>query len=108
MSAPGTTPGRWRVSTSPITKARGIDIIAGYDRIVASVPVKPDYMSRRSHVEDANLIAAASDLFEALLLWQTYDDQDEADFAQAGPILLYARAINATRAALTKARGEAK
>ena len=56
---------------------------------------------------NANLIAAAPDLFEALLLWQAYDDQDEADFAQIGPMLLYARAIDATRAALAKARGEA-
>jgi hypothetical protein len=39
-------------------------------------------------------------LRSALMLWLAYDDQDEADFAQAGPMLLYARAIDATRAAL--------
>lgn len=42
----------------------------------------------------------AQALADALLLWRQYDDMDEADFAQVGPMLHYANAINATRAAL--------
>ena len=41
-----------------------------------------------------------AELEAALALWQAYDDLDEADFAQAGPMLHYARAIDATRTAL--------
>lgn len=40
-------------------------------------------------------------LESALALWLKYDNLDEADFSEAGPMLLYAEAINATRAILT-------
>lgn len=46
------------------------------------------------------------ELLEALEKWLAYDNLDEADFAQVGPMLLYAEAINATRAAIAKARGQ--
>lgn len=42
-------------------------------------------------------------LREALKLWLAYDNCDEADFTQSGPMLLYAEAINATRSALNPA-----
>lgn len=49
----------------------------------------------------------AADTIEELLgvlqLWIDYDNQDEAEFANIGPILLYENAMDATRAAMAKA-----
>ena len=55
---------------------------------------------------NARLILAAPELFEALTLWLKYDNLDEPDFATAGPMLLYANAIEATRSAIAKAAGQ--
>lgn len=54
---------------------------------------------------NARLIASAPDLLAALQLWVAYDSCDESDFAEAGPMLMYADALEATRAAISKATG---
>ena len=55
--------------------------------------------------EDARLIASAPDLLAALKLWLDYDNQEEADFSQDGPMLLYVKALDATRQSVDKATG---
>ena len=82
------TPGPWRVS--------GKSTINGPRGWVASV-------SMADRAANARLIAAAPELLEALKLWLSYDNLDEADFSEVGPMLLYAQAIEATRAAIAKA-----
>lgn len=41
----------------------------------------------------------------ALAKWIAYDDLDEADFSQVGPMLLYAEAINEARRVLNGEQG---
>lgn len=48
----------------------------------------------------SKLLADNDRLREALKLWLDYDNCDEADFSSAGPMLLYAKALEATRQAL--------
>lgn len=59
------------------------------------------------HGECANEISRLkeinAELLAALKLWEAYDNCDEADFSQSGPMLLYAEAIEATRAAISRA-----
>ena len=48
----------------------------------------------------------AEALADALRLWRQYDNMDEADFSEVGPMLHYAKAIEATRAALAAWEGK--
>jgi hypothetical protein len=109
VSAAGFTPGPWAVmpeeSDRLYIRVRGKRLGERYK--IANVLFPAPYKGEKEDaLANAHLIAAAPELHEALLLWLAYDDQDEADFAEAGPMLLYARAIDATRKALAKARGD--
>jgi len=56
------------------------------------------------HEANARLIAAAPDLLEALEAWISYHD-DEEDGVDS--MLRYAKAIDMTRAAIARAKGDA-
>ena len=63
------------------------------------------YRSDGNDEDDAHLISAAPDMFAALELLIRYDQNDDASGVQF--MLDYANAIDAARAALAKARGQA-
>lgn len=102
------TSGPWvhRVMTMPrkVWAALGrseIQIVAKNGNVIAAVWCAEDRPGEKE--ANAVLIAACTDMLEALGKWVAYDNLDEADFSEAGPMLLYAEAIEATRAAIIKA-----
>lgn len=60
---------QWRISEASPTKTRGIDILTGYNKFAAHVPLSPSYMPEEQAADRARarLIAAAPDMYEALL-----------------------------------------
>lgn len=55
------------------------------------------------YAEMANAAADKIEKLRAVLqLWLDYDNYDEADFSKVGPLLMYAEALEATRAAMTQ------
>lgn len=61
------TPGPWRVADKT-TKTKGFVILDGYNREVANVYQRPDYMPKEREADAANarLIAAAPEMLHAL------------------------------------------
>lgn len=94
MSAPF-TPGPWYVR-----EATTGGTFVGSDKWSSVLDYGIHNEERRAN---AQLIAASPDLLAALQKWIEYDSCDEADFSEVGPMLMYADALAATRAAIAKA-----
>ena len=117
MSKPGFTPGPWRAGVPPLSDAganedqEAVAILphVAFDATEIFVPrrtngVSPTSCELAEFDANARLIAAAPDLYAALqeLVWSS-DDYDESEIADAR----CHAAIEAARAALTKAGGTA-
>jgi hypothetical protein len=98
------TPAPWVAASKPSSVA-GWPVCGELGTLIADVCSMSfqDQPIPKEAFANAKLIAAAPDMLATLQLWEAYDDLDEADFAQVGPMLLYARALDATRAAIAKA-----
>ena len=96
------TPGPWFVDHKSPFLVRAGDDIDG--RHIAHIG--PANYTPRFDVDEPNakLIAAAPDLLEALEAWISYHD-DEEDGVDS--MLRYAKAIDMTRSAIARAKGDA-
>lgn len=98
------TPGPWAVNPKAATNVeaggRGVSACGGYFDNTS------DGAYAVENEANARLIAAAPDMAEALRLFIHYDEATDDDGVQL--MLNYADALSAAKAALAKARGEAK
>ena len=89
------TPGPWAVEIGPGRPEDGtvVEVLSKSGECIADV-----YVAADSHVADADLIAAAPDLYDALEAMLEADDAEDFE--------AFSVAIVAARAALAKARGK--
>ncbi len=106
------TPGPWAAS-SVADKAshcgcrKACAIFELGDYYVYPAPGQAGPVAIAAGKDNARVVATAPEMLDALKLWLYYDNQDESDFAHVGPMLLYARAIEATRAVVARALDDA-